>query len=119
MSRGRDTKITLLRRDESARNAFNEVDESDAAYSAIGHAFAARTDISDSEKIAAGQEISVSVARFVVRSNAKTRTLTGGDRLRTAEGVWNIKGAKPSSKGRARMIELTAERKDADIGGVP
>ena len=117
MSRGRDIKVTFLRRDGDARNAFNEIDDSDAAYLPVGAAFAARNDVSDAEKIAAGQEISVRWARFVMRSNTKTRSLTGGDRLLTPDGVWNVKGAKPASGGRNRLIEVTAERKEDDVRG--
>lgn len=102
-----DRKVTFERITPGAANGFNEPTE---VWETLCQAWAKRMDVSDSEKVQAGEEGNALVARFRVRSTAKTRSLTGDDRM-VLDGVWNIKGAKEvSGAGRRRQIEVTAVR---------
>ncbi|MDE3797599.1 head-tail adaptor protein [Sinorhizobium meliloti] len=74
---------------------------------------ALRRDVSDGEKFAAGQVGSSLAARFVIRSDTQTRTVTPVDRLMHEGHVWSIHGVKEADEGRFRFIEITAV-KDSD-----
>ncbi len=101
----RDRKISIERLTEGATNAFNEPVE---AWAQICEEWAKKTDLSDAENATAGQDYSVLRSRFVVRSNANTRTVNTEDRL-VYEGNWNVLGVKELNRN--RDIEITAERR--------
>ena len=75
--------------------------------------WAERNDLSDGERVAAGQVGSYLMSRFKIRSDSQTRTVTAKDRLSHDDAFWNIKGVKEAKGGRSRFIEITAVR-DAD-----
>ena len=68
--------------------------------------WAKRTDVSDAERMRAGEVSAVITARFEVRSSAFTRALTAKDAL-TCKGVtYEIFGIK--ELGRNERLEITA-----------
>lgn len=104
----RDVLVTCLRSAETGRNALNEpVTE----WQELGQVYARKTDLSDEEMVAAGQESSARVARFRVRENAMTRGLTGGDRLQVAGEAWDIRGVVDAGRRRRAAREITAVRR--------
>lgn len=69
---------------------------------------ASRRDISDAEKVAAGQVQATVSARFLVRSSTFTRDITPIDRLMHGGKDWNIQGIKEAPNGRHAFLEITA-----------
>lgn len=74
----------------------------------IGTVWAHRSDISDGEKIQAGQVLATLTTRFTVRSSEFTRGIDPTDRLQHGGFVWNITGAKESKDGRLQFLEWSA-----------
>jgi SPP1 family predicted phage head-tail adaptor len=72
--------------------------------------WAARTDVSDSEKLTGGQVLATLVSRFVVRSTAAMRTVKPTDRLASDGAVWEITGIKETRDGRNRFLEISTAR---------
>lgn len=119
---GLDRKVAFYRFAESAtsgevettRNALNEVVRPDPATASPAvdtycEAWARREDISESERLRAGVEDGFLYTRWIVRSNAKTRTVTPGDMMIADGSNWNINGVKESLRaGRHRYLEFTA-----------
>lgn len=105
-----DRRITIERLNEGAQNGFGEPAQT---WETLTSVWAARSDVRDSEKIAAGQRDSALMSRFVVRSSATTRTLSSADRINHESAIWNIHGVKETAEGRKRFIEITAVR-DSD-----
>lgn len=105
-----DRRITVRRLTEGAQNGFGEPVETWADYTTL---WAGRKDVSDTEKVSAGQKDSALLSRFVVRSNSKTRTLTTQDMLSYDSADWSILGVKETADGRKQFIEITAA-KDSD-----
>lgn len=68
---------------------------------------AARIDVSDAEKYAAGRLVSVKLSRFTVRSSSLTRTITAADRFTHESLTWNIDGIKETRDGRKSFLEIT------------
>lgn len=68
--------------------------------------WAARMDVSDGERAAAGWIEATSVARFTVRSSTFTRGLTPKDRLTTEGREYDIQGIKELD--RRGWLEITA-----------
>lgn len=101
----RDVKIIVQRFDPSARNGFNEVI---GVWVDLCAAWAARSDLGEVEKLAAGFEGATLTARFTLRSNTKSRGITPGDRLLVGAAIGNIKAVLSSDVGRARSIVITA-----------
>lgn len=105
----RNILVRFDRFDRSNRDALNAIVP---IWVALGTSWAGRTDISDAEKTAASNRHSVLMARFVVKSNSITRTLTGADRLVEVlpggERIWDIAGVKNAGTGRRPDIEITA-----------
>lgn len=104
-----DRSLTI-QRFTSTSNEFNEPVETWANLMTVR---AMRRDASDGEKFAAGQVGSSLRARFVIRSDSKTRTITPVDRAMHEGSTWSIHGIKEANEGRRRFIEITAV-KDAD-----
>ncbi|MFT6460277.1 head-tail adaptor protein [Pseudophaeobacter arcticus] len=75
---------------------------------AVGHPVRAqRTDVSDGEKFRSGQDAAWKMARFVVRLNRFTATLTPSHRLMLGEQDFEIIGIKGVENQR-RWLEITA-----------
>lgn len=68
--------------------------------------WAARKDVSDGERAAAGWIEATSVARFTVRSSTFTRGLTPKDRIAAEGRGYDIQGIK--ELGRRDWLEITA-----------
>lgn len=92
-------------------NSFNEQVETWAPYTTV---WASRKDVSDGEKMAAGQVGATLSSRFVIRSNATTEAIKSTDRINYDGSLWSIFGTKETAEGRNRFLEITAA-KDADL----
>ncbi|MBL3571793.1 hypothetical protein BV509_12280 [Rhodovulum sulfidophilum] len=104
MSARLDRRVTFERQG-AGRNALNEPT---GDWAEIATLWAARTDLSDTERAAAGQIGAVRAARFTLRRSALAEgpalTLGPADRL-WAEGlIWNITGVTE----RGRWIDVSA-----------
>lgn len=100
-----DRSVSVVRFDESARNALNEAV---GAWLVVLTVRARRRDVSDGERAAAGTVGAYLQARFVVRSSVNTRGIVPTDMLRHEGKDWDIKGIKETSEGRHRFLEITA-----------
>lgn len=110
MAAGDLDRRIVIQRATVTYNALNEAVEAWGTYATV---WAKRTDVSDGEKVAAGQVGSFLMSRFVVRSTTTTRAMKPTDRI-SYQGTWNIHGIKETSDGRNRFLEITAA-KDADL----
>lgn len=72
----------------------------------IGRRWAKRTDISDGERVRASQQGQDLKARFLVRSDSLTRTVTGKDVLQCDGESFEVVGTKEWG-GRGVGIEIT------------
>lgn len=68
---------------------------------------AARRDVSDGEKLRAGELMAEIMARFTIRSSDFSREITAKDRLQSGGLTWDIVGMKQLDRG--RWLEITAE----------
>lgn len=73
----------------------------------LGKVWAGRTDVSDSEKAAAGVVQGIVRARFLLRSSSLTRQLQPKDRISDGGLAFEIVGIK--ELGRKDFLEITAE----------
>ena len=73
----------------------------------VATVWAARTDISDSEKMAGYGPVSTLISRFVVRDTDTSRDFTVNDRLRHDGRDWDITGIKETRDGVGRFLEIT------------
>lgn len=71
---------------------------------------ASRSDVKDFERMSSDRITATLSARFVIRSTPVTRQITAQDRLLHDGHVWELLGVKEASIGRARFLELTAQR---------
>ena len=116
-----DRRITI-ERFTSTTNAFNEEVKAWLPFITV---WASREDVSDGEKVAAGQGGASLRSRFVIRWSDDSQTITPMDRISygTVPGspeqpvIWSIHGVKETKDGRRRFIEITAVR-DSDVGGL-
>ena len=100
-------------RDLDRRIQFQRYAESDDGYSQAktwadhgSRIWAKKTDVSDAERMRAGEVSAVITSRFVVRYSAFTRALTPKDRL-ICEGItYEINGIK-EGEGRHCWLEIT------------
>lgn len=76
-------------------------------WTSLGTFWAGRSDLSDSEKVAAGTVMALVSARFVVNSTTATRGIRPADVLQEGGLVFEIVGIKES--GRHAYLEITAE----------
>lgn len=75
--------------------------------------FAAKDDVRDTEKLAAGQVMATLMSRFTLRWSAENATITAKDRLVCEGREYSIAGVK-EGPGRREWIELTVtSRSDA------
>lgn len=72
--------------------------------------WAARRDVSDSEKATAGTISSSLMTRFVVRSSSQTRGIKPSHGLTHEGAAYNIMGVKETADGRRRFLEITCVR---------
>lgn len=78
------------------------------AFANLGSPIAAgKRDVSDGERMRAGEVSAQITSRFHVRSSAFTRDLTPADRLVYEGKTYNIYGIK-ELEGRKRLLEITA-----------
>ncbi len=107
MPAGRRTHlITIERQTVSGRDGFNA-----PVYGAplTFQRLAARDDLSDGERAAAGETGAFAAARFTVLSDPQTREIRPTDRLVTADRSWDITAVKPrAGSGRNQEIEISA-----------
>ena len=75
----------------------------------LANVAASRHDVSDSERFAYGGIISDTLRRFTIRANGPQANVSGKDRLRYENKVWNIIGVKETRDGRNRFLEITAK----------
>ncbi len=69
--------------------------------------FAARLDISDKERFAAGEQSAELGTRWRVRSSEITRAIGAKNRILYHGAAFNISGVKETTAGRNRFIEIT------------
>ncbi|MEW7009493.1 phage head closure protein [Lentilitoribacter sp. EG35] len=101
-----DRRIIIERNTGSGVNEFNEPDDNWEKFTTVS---AERKDVSDSEKISAGQVNATRMSRFVIRSSQKSRTIDAKDRINYDGTLWDIKGKpKETLHGRSRYLEITA-----------
>lgn len=100
-----DRRITIERA-IGDRNEFNEVVQAD--WQPLMTLWAARVDVSDGEKFAAGGIGGFLAARFTVRHSTHTAGIRYSDRLLHDGRNWNIVGLKEAREGRRQFIEITA-----------
>ena len=97
----------VIERATSTPNAFNEPVLTWGTYATL---WAGRKDVSDGEKMAAGQVGAFLQSRFVVRYSTTANAIRPTDRLAYDGGHWNITGIKETVDGRNRFLELTCVR---------
>ena len=97
--------VTVLRVTEGVDDGYGHFPET---WDAFCTTWAEKRDVSDAEKTAAGQEYSARIARFRVRWNPDTATVTSDDRL-DYEGQWDVRGVKELERN--LWLEITAEKR--------
>jgi SPP1 family predicted phage head-tail adaptor len=78
------------------------------AYAKIAERRARKLDISDGERLRVGQQAQDLTARFLMRWDAVTTTITARDRLVCEGRTYDVVGAKEWGDRRRRYIEITA-----------
>ena len=107
ISAGRlNRRITI----ERATVTTNDLNEPVKAWGEIGDRWAAREDVSDAEMIAAGELGASLGARFTVRRDELTETITPADRLTHDGAVWNIKAVREKRDAPRAFLEIRAAR---------
>ena len=79
----------------------------------IGKRWAKRSDISDGERMRAGENAQDLTTRWTVRSDSLTRTIAGGDALRHKGVVYEVTGTKEGTEREDEIEITTAARLDA------
>lgn len=102
-----------MARDLDRRIQFQRYAEMDDGFSKVeswadhgGLKWAKKTDVSDAERMRAGEVSAVLTARFEVRSSTFTRNLTAKDALTYRGVTYSIFGIKEI--GRNKRLEITA-----------
>jgi SPP1 family predicted phage head-tail adaptor len=106
-----DRRVTLSQ--PGAATGANALNEPVLAAPTVTTVWARRQDVSDGERLAAGQVGAHRMTRFVVRSTTATRAVTPRAVLKHEGKTYNILGIKETAEGRARFLEITAVM-DAD-----
>jgi head-tail adaptor len=73
----------------------------------IGKRWAKKVDVSDGERMRAGQQGQSLDTRFVVLSDALTRTITGKDKITWGDAAYEVVGTKEVGSRRNDAIEIT------------
>lgn len=109
--RGRDTKLTVLRFDETARTPLNTPSGVWVEYMQV---WGSKMDASDRESVGAAQQATARTSVFHIDSSARARTISAADRLQVSAqgggGVWQIISVCEAEAGRLRTLEITAVR---------
>lgn len=71
--------------------------------------WAARFDISDSEKLAGYGAVSTLISRFTVRDSSDTRGISVDDRLQHDGRDWDVTGIKEAKDAGGRFLEITTK----------
>lgn len=100
-----DRIIEIQQFSEGAEDAFGETEKTWVRYM---RPWAKRMDVSDQEKVNAGQASASRVTRFKIRSSRKARAISTTFRISYDDAIWNIHGIKETSEGRNRFLEITA-----------
>lgn len=94
---------------ERAVATYNALNEPVKTWAVLIDLWAKRTDVSDGEKLAAGQVGSFVVTRFIVRHEPAQRAgILPSDRIRHEGRIWSVHGIKEKAEGLRRWIEITA-----------
>ena len=108
MDAGRLDRQVIFQRFTSTTNDLNEAVKT---WADLATRWARREDVSDSELVAAGELGASLGARFVVRKDSVTETLTPADRLTHDGATWNIKAVREPRDDRFRQfLEIRAAR---------
>lgn len=107
MAAGKLDRRIVIERATTTFDAFNSPVETWAPLLTV---WAERKDVSDAEKVSAGQVSSMLMSRFVIRSSVAAKGVTPKDRVSYDGAVWNIFGIKETPHGRNRFLEITAGR---------
>ena len=107
MGAGSLDRRIVIQRAAGTTSALNSMVKVWSAYTTV---WAARRDISDSEKVAGGHVMASLASRFVIRSSSVSRAIRSTDRISYDGSIWNIHGIKETAEGRARFLEITAVR---------
>ena len=109
---GRLSRRIVIQRSIDLPNAYNELE---LGWGQLTEVWAQRMDVSDRERLSAGQVNAALTSRFRIRSSSITRGVTALDRIIHDGGIWEITGVKETLEGRKRFLEITASRQsDAD-----
>lgn len=100
-----DRRVTIL---DYSWDQTDEFGNPIISYTPVGTVWAKRTDLSDSERVAAYGIVATLVSRFLVRSSELTRSINPADRLDHDGKEWNITGVKEAKFGRLEFLEITA-----------
>lgn len=114
---GKLNRRVTIERATRTRNEFNEDID---AWLPVMSVWAQRKDTSDlvkTEILAAEQVGSFQLVHFVIRSSSDARTVSPLDRISHDGRIWEIRGTKETSDGRARFIEITAATQNNGGGG--
>lgn len=101
-----DRRVTFERA-TITRNDLNEPVKTWADYCTV---WAKREDVSDAETIAAGELGASLGARFTIRRDSRTETLTPADRLRHDGANWNIQAVREKRDAWRAFLEIRAAR---------
>ncbi len=97
-----DKRIAIMR----AGKVDNGMATVDGEHTEIGRRWAKKTDVSDGEKMQAGENASLLTSRFLVLSDSLTRTITGEDRIAYKGRTYFVTGVKEAGE-REDAIEIT------------
>lgn len=113
MAGARDKLVTFYAPGaEGARDAFNNPTTGEPVE--LGTSWASFEELTDREKIEAGQEVSATIARLIVRSNPVVRALTG-EHIASIEGAsWAVAGTVESAGSRRGHVAVQVVRKNGD-----
>lgn len=109
-----DRRITI-ERFTTTQNELNEDVQAWVTYITVSAQRKDASDITKTEILEAGQVGAFLLSHFVIRSSARTKTVSPIDRINYDGHLWSIKGTKETAEGRNRFIEITAVR--ANNGG--
>lgn len=105
-----DRRVTLQRYGIT----YNDDNEPIEGWAELGKRWASKEDVSDGEKVRAAQVGASVSARFRVRYDSLTRTITAADRL-ICEGVQYLISGTKEGDGRRTEIEITAARPNDNV----
>jgi head-tail adaptor len=102
-----DRKIVIQRYTSGGVDAFGE--DTAGSWGTFITVSATREDVSDSEKVSAGQINAVRMSRFVIRSSINARSVLPTDRVSYDGCIWDIQGKpKETRRGRRQFLEFLA-----------